>query len=581
MNEERPFEPKRFNNSPLMPPKPFDAPQNAAEAPRTPDLPVAETRIFDIPAEETQSFGIPSTETPLFDIPVPEMPEAAEVHDIPETPAAPEASEAPEAPAAPKAPAAPEAPAAPVHPEGAYRYPYGSGSTPVRPQQYGTRPAAPAPAREAEQAEKKPAKKAGRVWIPILIIAALLLALGGAAAGYFIGRAGKQAADVPVTEAPAPTLPKNSSMEKPSEEQPPVSEHTKPAQSGDALTPAEVYSSNVNAVVGIASESTGRNIWGQAVTQASSGSGFVLTSDGFVVTNYHVVEGASSVTVQLYDGREFPAQIVGYENTTCDVALLKIDATDLATVSIGDSDEIQVGQQVCAIGNPLGELTFTLTVGYISALDREINTDGRPINMLQTDAAINAGNSGGPLFDTNGNVIGINTAKYSASLGETAVEGLGFAIPINDIMKIVDDLTQYGYVVGKPYLGVSVDDSSSYGENLPAGAYVGQVIEGGAADKAGLQVGDVIVGLGDSVVGSQSDLQKALASYSAGDTVSVTIYREGQYLSVELTLDERPKDAESSVTPDEQPAPTDETEAKNPWGDWEDWGFGNWGSLFP
>lgn len=498
-------------------------------------------RAFD--TDETQAFEAPATQDLdafLFGTP----------EDVPatETPEAPEAT--------------PEAPA-----------------LPFTPQRYAAAPQ-PEYVRTPQAAQKQtPAKKrVSRVWIPILLIAALLLGIAGLAGGYFIGRdrVGKTT-DTPFAQ---PTLPERFEDEDTPAEQPPVSERTKPAQTGDGKTPAEIYSENVSAVVGIACESTGRNVWGQTVTQAVSGSGFILTSDGFVVTNYHVVEDATTVTVQLYDGREFSAQIVGYENNSCDVALLKIDANDLPTVSVGNSDDLQVGDQVCAIGNPLGELTFSLTVGYVSSLDREINTDGRPINMLQTDAAINAGNSGGPLFDMNGNVIGINTAKYSASAGETSVEGLGFAIPINDIMKIADDLTQYGYVTGKPYLGVSVGDSGNYGENLPAGAYIGEVIPGYAAEKAGLQVGDVIVGLGESVIGSQSDLSKALSSHSAGETVAVTVYRAGQYLSLQVTLDERPKDADTTE-PEATEAPTEaptEEEGGFPWGDWGDWG--DW-SFFP
>lgn len=184
---------------------------------------------------------------------------------------------------------------------------------------------------------------------------------------------------------------------------------------------------NVNATVGIATQIT-TNVWGQVASASASGSGFILTSDGYVVTNNHVVEGATSVTVKLYNGDEYDAEVIGTDEMN-DVALLKIDATGLQAVTIGDSDQIEVGEEVIAIGNPLGELTFTMTAGVVSALDREINTDGKPINMLQTDVAINSGNSGGALFDMNGNVVGITSAKYSGSTSSGAsIEGISFAI---------------------------------------------------------------------------------------------------------------------------------------------------------
>lgn len=410
------------------------------------------------------------------------------------------------------------------------------------------------PRTEKKEKPKKEKKTVSSVWVPVLLVIALLFGAFGGVLGYSVasgrniqlsGRTGAEDGGItlPTTEDPA----------KP--DHPSISGKVRTNGDGEGKTPADIYSENVGAVVGIASSSEEKNAWGQTVKQASAGSGFILTSDGYVVTNYHVVEDASSIKVQLYDGREFPASIVGYENAICDVALLKIDATDLQTVAVGDSDKVVTGEEVCAIGNPLGELTFTLTVGYISAVDREVNTEGTPINMFQTDAAINAGNSGGPLFDMNGNVIGITTAKYSGSTyGGTTVEGLGFAIPINDVMKIIDDLTQYGYVTGRPYLGVTVSDPSNYDEELPAGAYVVEVQSGFAAEKAGIQAGDVIVGLDKTVIRSRTELTEALRAYHAGDTVSLTVYRGGQYLDLTLTLSERPRDTESTEEETEEPS---------------------------
>jgi serine protease Do len=313
------------------------------------------------------------------------------------------------------------------------------------------------------------------------------------------------------------------------------------------MTPQDVYEKYVNAVVAISNESTTTNIYGQVSSTASSGSGFIISEDGYIVTNNHVVSGAQKLTVIMTNGDEYEAQIIGADSEN-DVALIKIEATDLPTVSIGDSDSIQVGQQVCAIGNPLGELTNTLTVGYVSALDREINENGTPINMFQTDCAINSGNSGGPIFDMHGNVVGITTAKYSSSssvFSSTAsIEGIGFCIPSNDAMDIVSDLLQYGYVKGRPALGISCQAISSTVTqyyNLPTGIYVSEVEEGSAADNAGLQQGDIITELDGTSIDSVTDFKALLKQYAAGDTATLTVYRgqTGQTEEIEVTFDEK------------------------------------------
>jgi len=326
-----------------------------------------------------------------------------------------------------------------------------------------------------------------------------------------------------------------------------------PSNTGDkTLTPSQVYQMNVGAVCGIATEVT-TNIWGQTATNSCTGSGFVLSADGYIVTNNHVVADADdgTIVVRLYSGEEYPAAVVGTDSMN-DVALLKIDAADLQTVTVGDSDTIEVGEAVEAIGNPLGELTFTMTAGYISALDREINTDGAPINMLQTDAAINAGNSGGPLFDMNGNVIGITTAKYSGSTASGAsIEGIGFAIPINDVLRVVYDLQQYGRVVGRAYLGVTVQEldatvAATY--NLPCGPQIVTVEPGSCAEKAGMQPSDIIIEFDGREIGSYTDLASALSKRRAGDTVIMKIYRAGARLDLTLTLDERPGEDEIAAS---------------------------------
>lgn len=305
---------------------------------------------------------------------------------------------------------------------------------------------------------------------------------------------------------------------------------------GTEKTYSEIYNENCKAIVGIATESTSVNIFGQYSTTASSGTGFIISSDGYIMTNNHVVADSNTVTVTLYDETTYQATIVGTDSDN-DIALIKIDATGLSTVDIGNSDNIVVGESVMAIGNPLGELTYTLTTGVVSALDREINIDGTPINMFQVDVAINPGNSGGPLFDMYGNVIGITTAKYS----DTGVEGLGFAIPINDAVSIATELKENGYVKGKPSFGIVVQDI--YGNvqsyyNLPAGVYVYTVNSGSCAETAGIKVGDIITSIDDTEITSTTELAVAKKSYKAGDTVKIGIYRDGQSTTVSLTFDE-------------------------------------------
>ena len=291
------------------------------------------------------------------------------------------------------------------------------------------------------------------------------------------------------------------------------------------------------------------DLWGVETTGICTGSGFVLTEDGYIVTNHHVIADADegTVVVQFYSGEEYPAAIVGTDSMN-DVALLKIEAKGLQTVTVGDSDEVEVGETVEAIGNPLGDLTFTMTAGYISALDREIDADGTPINMLQTDAAINSGNSGGPLFDMNGNIIGVTTAKVSGTT-ETGVtiEGLGFAIPINDVLRVVYDLQQYGRVRGRAYLGVTLQNLDAevaeiYG--LPSGPQVVTVTEGSCSEKAGLQPHDIILEFDGREINAYSDLVSALSKHRAGDTVKLKLYRAGAEIEVTLTLDERPGEEE-------------------------------------
>ncbi len=318
--------------------------------------------------------------------------------------------------------------------------------------------------------------------------------------------------------------------------------------SGEGLTPAQVYAQNVQSVVAIASTVT-TSYYGQTTSGTSTGSGFIITEDGYVVTNYHVVEDATAISVTTNAGEVYAATLVGGDSTN-DVAVLKVEGKDLPTVKIGSSSDLIVGDQVVAVGNPLGELTNTLTVGYVSAKDRMVTTDGFAINMLQTDAAINSGNSGGPLFNMNGEVVGITSAKYSGSSSSGAtIEGIGFAIPIDDVYSIVEDLIQYGYVTGA-YLGVSVSDMDSAAANyygMPVGAYVREVTEGYAAQKAGLQPKDIIVAIGEYEVNGVTALTRALRHFRAGDTTTITVFRSGVEMVLTITMDEKPDTTQTTL----------------------------------
>ena len=310
------------------------------------------------------------------------------------------------------------------------------------------------------------------------------------------------------------------------------------------LTPGQVYAKNVKAVVAVNAQYESAGGIGESV-----GSGFLISADGYVVTNYHVIGGATKVTVTTYTEESVVAQVVGYDAGS-DVALLKIAGENHPFAVLGSSDALAVGDQVCAIGNPLGELTATLTVGYISAKDRIVNGDGTALNMLQTDAAINSGNSGGPLFNTSGQVVGIITAKYSGSSESGAsIEGLGFAIPMDDVAGIISDLRQYGYITGA-YLGVYVRDVAESAQyyGLPAGAYVEEPVAGYCAAKAGIRAGDIIVNLGGYDVDSSNALVRVLRRFKAGDSVSVTVYRSGQREYLTVILDEKPVDTAEQST---------------------------------
>ena len=317
------------------------------------------------------------------------------------------------------------------------------------------------------------------------------------------------------------------------------------------MSPSEVYASTVNSVVSINCSAVSTNIFGQQTESASSGSGFIYTADGYIVTNQHVVANASSINVTLYNGDTYPATLVG-SDSDYDEAVLKIDAKDLPAVTLGSSTDVNVGDTVLAIGNPLGELTFSMSQGIVSCVNRAINVEGTPFNMIQVDASINPGNSGGPLMNLYGEVVGIVSAKYS-SYANTTVEGLGFAIPINDVQSIIKDIIENGSVGNKAYMAITAGTmtqqmAAQYKINATEGVFVYSVEDGGAGDKAGLKLGDVITKLNDTQITSMEDLSAAKKGFKAGDTVTLTVLRDGKEITTQLTFDAQPQTTDAPRT---------------------------------
>ena len=352
------------------------------------------------------------------------------------------------------------------------------------------------------------------------------------------------------------------------------------SQSEGALTTQEIYQKVLPSVVGVTSTFTykqqngyggmfGYGNQGGATGQVQgTGTGIIMSADGYIVTNAHVVYDseyggkASAVSILLSNEEEYTAEIIGYDTQT-DIAVLKVnDSSQLTPAEFGDSSTLSVGDTALAIGNPLGfDLFGTLTVGYISGLNREIAMDDAVMHLIQTDAAINSGNSGGPLVNDKGQVIGINSMKISSSYSsssEAAIEGLGFAIPINEAQEIVNDLMNNGYVTGRPQLGITCQDVTS-AQNSLSGIYVVGVNENGAADKAGVQAGDVIVGVNGQQVSTVTELNRIKNGFKAGDTLKLTVIRENKYTEIDVVLEESAVMTEN--TSEEQPS--EETAPEN------------------
>ena len=343
----------------------------------------------------------------------------------------------------------------------------------------------------------------------------------------------------------------------------------------EPLSAREIYARNVNSTVGIRTSYTTTNYWGYPTSAAAAGSGFILSEDGYILTNYHVVENSESVTVTTYDDRNFSAKVVGYDESN-DIAVLKVEAEGLTPVTFGDSDALCVGDTVAAIGNPLGELTFSMTLGIVSALGRQVTlSSGTTMALIQTDTAINSGNSGGPLFNEYGEVVGITNAKFSSSgtSGTAAIENIGFAIPVNQIRGIVESIIEYGYIV-KPYLGISVVTVSEElrGFGIPQGAVVKEIRTDSPAEAAGLQINDIITAVNDKEITSSGDLVRLVAGTRPGDELSLQVYRqsESEPMTITVTVGEQQQEA----LPEPTPAPESDAGEQGQQGQ-------NGGEMFP
>lgn len=314
---------------------------------------------------------------------------------------------------------------------------------------------------------------------------------------------------------------------------------------GEDLTTAQVAALVSPSVVVITTEQVVYSQWswyGQSQVESGAGSGVIISSDGYILTCAHVVDGASQITVTIED-QDYPATLVGSDSAS-DIAVVKIEAEGLTAATVGDSSALAVGEQVVAVGNPLGELGGTVTDGIVSALNRSVSIQGsgavNTMSLVQMSASVSPGNSGGGLFNMAGELIGIVNAKSS----DVDAEGLGFAIPVNDAVAVAQELLENGYVTGRPYLGItylSVTDAQT-AQKLGVsayGIYVMDVVKGGPADKAGIQPGDRIVSINGTEIAQQTDLGTVIQQYAAGDTVEVTLAREGQMLSLQLTLGEK------------------------------------------
>ena len=336
---------------------------------------------------------------------------------------------------------------------------------------------------------------------------------------------------------------------------------------GAELSAADIYEQNVNSTVGITISAETTSRYGYGYTYQASGSGFIISEDGYILTNYHVIEGYSTVTVATYDGKTYEAKVIGYDQSN-DIAVLQIDADGLKPVTLGDSSKMRVGDTVLAIGNPLGELTFSLTKGIVSAMSRNVTVEsGTTMNLIQTDCAINSGNSGGALFNMNGEVIGITNAKYSSNgySNEASIDNIGFAIPINSVKRIVSSIIDNGYII-KPYIGVTISSLSEEQINvlgLDGGAWVREVTEDAPADKAGIKVNDIIVRVDEKEVRSSDDLVAIVSAAEEDQVMRFYLYRQGKEIEVDVTVAVK---TESALKNEEEAAEEEQAQQTPPQG---------------
>ncbi len=414
-------------------------------------------------------------------------------------------------------------------PETAYTAPQtdngaGGATPPVHPVQ-------PQDAQPPKKKKKFNGKRVARSAVALVLAAAM-----GFAGGFVGAKFGGSGKVVIQQVAPSSTADSASGSD---------SSITAASSSGRSLTTEQVADLVSPSVVVITTEQVVYSQWswyGQNQVESGAGSGVIISSDGYILTCAHVVDGASTITVTIGD-KDYTATLVG-EDTTSDIAVIKIDADGLTPATVGNSDSLKVGQSVMAVGNPLGELGGTVTGGMISALNRSVTIQGsssvNTMSLIQMDASVSPGNSGGGLFNMNGELVGIVNAKSSSS----DAEGLGFAIPINDAIKVAQELLENGYVTGRPYLGITylavtdAQTASQLGVNA-YGVYVVEVVKGGPAEKAGLQAGDRIVSVDGTEIASKDDLGTLMQKHAAGDTLSITIAREGQMQTVNVTLGEK------------------------------------------
>ena len=387
------------------------------------------------------------------------------------------------------------------------------------------------PRQQPPQPPQQPKKKVWGVVLAVSLVWVAVIALIVYFSVFF--RAGETVTPVDRTEEPGKTEPaKTEERDFPSPQIDRTSGYT-----GEAMAGAKIYENNVDCVVFVTAKKT---------NSTSLGSGFVIdAANGYILTNNHVIDGATEVTVTLKDEEEYAAEIVGGDEVN-DIAVLRVKAQGLKQVTIGDSDNLKVGNDLYIIGHALGTLVDSCTKGIVSGLNRDLAAENEyVITVFQTDAAINGGNSGGPAFDPSGAVVGIASSKYAA----TGVEALCFCIPINDAMEVAEDLIAYGYVKGRANFGVAVSTSSGYTVSYDIygrrtiresmkGAVIEQIASGSAAEKAGLKVGDIVTKLNDIEITTAMELINAKNKYKAGDTVTLTVYRDGEILTLELTLDE-------------------------------------------